>query len=43
MLKDKTIRPSEPAVINLGLIFKQLANVEEKNQIITTSSFQIAT
>ena len=39
---DKSIRPSEPVDIYLGLIFKQLANVDEKNQIITSSSYLIA-
>ena len=36
---DESIRPSEPVDIYLGLIFKQIANVDEKNQIITTSSY----
>ena len=36
---DKSIRPSVPVDIYLGLSFKQIANVDEKNQIITTSSF----
>ena len=40
---DKSIRPSEPVDIYLGLGFKQIANVDEKNQIITTSSYLKAT
>ena len=39
---DKSIRPSEPVDIYLRLIFKQIANVDEKNQIITSSSYLTA-
>ena len=37
---DKSIRPSEPVDIYLRLIFKQIANVDEMNQIITSSSLK---
>ena len=39
---DESIRPSEPVDIYLRLIFKQISNVDEKNQIITSSSYLTA-